>query len=380
VNLARAYNDVAASQGSPGRWEDLTPLQREAVERLLAAIEGGEHDPQVIAQAAIRHLVDQYGLDYDEGAAESYTALAAGLLRARWDLPSSPWADALPTTFPDEPQPGAWLLPEDEYHADPLRRVGWSANASTLKGMTEPGGSPAMAKYEREHPPQKDAWDIGTVTHCLTLGTGPEIVEVRYKSWQYKEAKGEREAARERGAVALLTKDLQACEEMAAAVRSHPLAGGLLRVPGASEVTLVWRERIPGTDREVWGRCMVDRHPDPAVVAIAGDLKSADGPLTKAWLEKRSWDLGYWKAAEWYGRGFRAVHGVELEAFWLLFVRSKPPHLVHVVELDQDLLARGREANDLALQAWDRCQRTGDWPGPGQDDEPTLIGAPRWAR
>ena len=127
-------------------------------------------------------------------------------------------------------------------------------------------------------------------------------------------------------------------------------------------------------------RQRLDRHPDPAVVQIVGDLKTATGDLDAEGLQKKAWDLGYHQAAEWYGRGYRAVHGVDLAAFWLLFVRKEPPYLVHVVELDADLIARGRAANDEALQVWDECTRTGVWPGPGRDDEPTLIGAPRWAR
>lgn len=380
MNVAAVYNQVAQQAGSPGRWEDLTPLQRESVEAMVAAVGGGEHDAGRVAQAAVRHMVDQYGLDYDEGAAESYRVLAEGLLAARWGLPSSPWADSLPTTSPtDDPQPGAYLLPEDDYHRDPLRGHGWSANASTLRRILAPG-CPALVKYEREHPKRKDCWDAGTVTHMLTLGTGPEVVEVRYKSWQYKDAKLEREAARERGAVALLSKDLAACEAMAAAVREHPLAGGILRVPGASEVTLVWRERIPGTDRWVWGRGMVDRHPDPGIAAVLDDVKTATGDLDRESLLKKSWDLGYHRAAEWYGRGYLAVHGVPLDSFWFSFVRKEPPHLVHVLELDAELLDIAREQNDLALAKWDHCMRNDDWPGPGQDDEPTLIGAPRWVR
>lgn len=378
MNLARAYNDVAVGQGSPGRWEDLTPLQREAIQVMAGVVEAGEHDPDAIAQVVIRHMVDRYSLERDEGAAETYTLLAQGLLRARWDLPSSPWADALPTVLPDVPAPGAYLLPEDVYHADPLRGHGQSANASTLRRITAPG-CPEIVRWEQDHPQERDAWDVGTVTHTMVLGTGPEIVEVAYRSWQYKDAKLEREAARERGAVALLTRDLAACEAMAAAVRRHRLAGGLLRVPGASEVTLIWRERVPGTDREVWARGMVDRHPDPSTVTVLGDLKTTTGDLDVEGLRRKAWDLGYHQSAAWYGRGYAAVHGVSLESFWLIFVRKDPPYLVHVVELDADFMARGRQANDEALAMWDQCQRTGVWPGPGRDDEPTLIGPPRWA-
>ena len=379
MNLGAVYNQVAIQEGSPGRWEDVTPLVREAVEVMAAQVEAGEPSATVVAEAAITHLTGTYGLSRDACVAETYQLLAQGLIAARWGLPSSPWADALPTVFPADPQPGAWLLPEDAYHADPLRAHGRSANASTLRRITPPG-CPALVQWEREYPPVRDCWDLGTVAHALTLGVGSEIVEVHHDSWRAKDAKAEREWARERGAVALLTKDLAACRAMADAVRAHPLAGGLLRVPGGSEVTLIWREPVPGTYREVWARAMVDRHPDPSVVQVLGDLKTAAGDLDTEGLQRKAWDLRYWQAAEWYGRGYRAVHGVELSAFWLLFVRKEAPHLVHVVELDADLMARGREANDEALQVWDQCQRTGVWPGPGCDDEPTLIGAPRWAR
>lgn len=378
MNLAAVYNDAATAAGSPGRFEQLTPLQREAFEVMAAAVEGGADDAGPVALAAVRHLMDTYDLEFVEGAAETYLPLAEALIRAH-AAPASAWADGLPTVFPAEPAPGAYRLPADAYHADPLREHGWSANASTLRRIVPPG-CPALVQWDREHPQQRDAWDLGTVTHTMTLGTGSEIVEVEHKDWRTNDAKASREIARERGAVALLTKDLDACRAMTDAVRRHPLAGGLLRVPGASEVTLIWREPLPGTDRVVWGRCMVDRHPDPAIVQVVGDLKTAAGDLDTESLQRKAWDLGYHQAAEWYGRGYRAVHGVDLGAFWLMFVRKEPPHLVHVVELDADLLSRAREANDRALQIWDECQQSGFWPGPGMDDEPTLIGAPRWVR
>ena len=198
----------------------------------------------------VDRIAATYDLQVEPWAAETYVPVARGLLDAHRQAPSA-WADGLPTTFPDDPAPGVYLLPADVYHADPLRAHGWSANASTLRRILPPG-CPELVQWERAHPEQRDAWDLGTVTHTMTLGTGSEIVEVAYRSWQYKDAKLERDAARERGAVALLTKDLAACRAMAAAVRGNRLAGGLLQVPGASEVTLVWRERVPGTDREVW--------------------------------------------------------------------------------------------------------------------------------
>lgn len=378
MNIAAVYDQVAVSAGSPGRWADLTPLAREAVETMAAAVVTGATDPAVVADAAVRHLAETYHLDVGEGAAETYLLVAAALVEAA-AVPPSVWADSLPTVVLAEPVPGAYLLPEDAYHADPLRGHGRSVNASTLRRI-QPPGCPALVAWERDHPVHRDAYDLGTVTHRLTLGSGPEVIELPYKSWQLKAAKQERDAARERGAVALLARDYQAAREMASAVRTHPLAGGLLRVPGASEVTLIWREPVPGTDREVWARCMIDRHPDPTIINVTGDLKTSSTDLDADSLIRKSWDYSYHQAVEWYGRGYQSVHGVPLEGFWLLFVRTTPPHLVHVVQLDVDLLAMARAANDRALQVWDDCQQSGHWPGPGDDIEPTLLTAPRWAR
>lgn len=383
MNIGAIYNQAAAPAGSPGRWEQATPLQREAVEVMAARAVIGAPTVEEVAQAAIDHLTATYGLVAEPGAAETYLPVARALVEAA-RVPASAWADRLPTVFPGPddggPQSGAWLLPEDAYHADPLRQHGQrSVNASTLRRILAPG-SPALVRYAADHPETRDAWDLGTVTHALTLGTGSEIVEVAHDSWRSQAAKGERDAARDRGAVALLSKDLRAAAAMAAAVRVHPLAGGVLRAPGASEVTLVWREPVPGTDRQVWARAMVDRLTDPAVAAVAADLKTATGDLDAEALTRKSWDLGYHQATEWYSRGVRAVLGVEVAVFLFLYVRKTPPHLVHVVELDADLLTRARAQNDAALAAWDECVRTDRWPGPGQDTEPTLIGAPRWAR
>ena len=122
--------------------------------------------------------------------------------------------------------PGVYDLPEAQYHADPLRHLGGSLSSTTAKRLLAPS-CPALARYKADHPEHKDAYDLGSATHALTLGTGCPIVEVDASTWGGKAAKEAREQARAVGAVALLSKELATARAMADAVRADPRAHGL---------------------------------------------------------------------------------------------------------------------------------------------------------
>ncbi len=278
--------------------------------------------------------------------------------------------------MPDPLAPGVYPLPELEYHKDPQRDDGGSASSTTLRHILAPG-SPAQVKYDAEHPKRKDAWDLGSVAHRLILGSGCDIVEVEADSWRTKDAREAREAVRAAGGVALLSEDLRAAEAMAEAVHAHPLAHALLTLQGAPEQTLIWREPTIGGD--VWGRAMLDWWGDPtAGDPISDDVKTTDKGLDDDSIEKTIWQYGYHCQEDWYRRGYHAVHGVWPQ-FMFIFVQASPPHLVRVIEIDDELRRIARETNDRALSVWAECTRSGIWPAPGADD-PTLIGPPAWVR
>ena len=283
-------------------------------------------------------------------------------------------------------EPGVYDIPEADYHRDPLRHLGGSASASTLRKMLPPS-CPALARYAATHPEYKDAFDLGSVTHGLTLGRGCRIIEVPADSWQSGAAKGAREVARAQGAVALLSKDLAAARAMRDAVHADPVAHAVLTLPGAPERVLVWQEG------DVWARAMLDRWPDPTPrhcdecgvehtpgqcfgVPLIGDLKTTSKGLDDDSLRKTIYNYGYHQQADWYERGYRTVHGVPAD-FAFVFVTDTPPHLTRVVQLDDEFRRLGREANDRALALWAACQASGHWPGYGEDI--ALIGPPRWA-
>lgn len=279
-------------------------------------------------------------------------------------------------------EPGRYDIPEADYHRDPLRHLGGSLSSTTARKLLPPS-CPALARYAADHPEYKDAWDLGSVTHRLVLGAGCPIVEVPAKDWTAAGGAGKKakEEARARGAVALLSKDLERARAMRDAVHADPLAHAILTMSGAPEQTLAWEEPDDG-DGPVWCRAMLDRWPDPSAVLggipIIGDLKTCDS-VSDEHLQKSVWNFGYHQQQEFYQRGYRAVHGRDAD-FVFVFVQADPPHLVRVVQLDEQLLRIARERNDDAIDVWRTCRERGEWPAYPPIGDIALIGPPRWAR
>lgn len=274
-------------------------------------------------------------------------------------------------------EPGAYTIPEQAYHADPLRHLGGSLSSTTARKLLAPS-CPALARHAVEHPVHKDYFDLGTVTHRLILGAGCEVREVPAENWTTAGKAGRefREQARADGAVALLTKDLARAREMRDAVHKDPLAHALLTVAGAPERTLVWQEDVAGVP--VWCRAMFDRWADPTGGApVSADLKKTAKGLDDRSLSRTVWDLGYAQQEEWYRRGYRAVHGVETD-FAFIFVQDTAPYLTRVFPLDEEYRAIARARNDEALRVWVECRESGVWPGYPSTFDP--IGPPPWAR
>jgi hypothetical protein len=270
-------------------------------------------------------------------------------------------------------QPGVYNLAEAEYHRDPMRHAGGSLSSTVARKLLPPS-VPALARHAMDHPEHKDAYDLGSVTHRLTLGSGCPIVEVPADTWSTKAAKEAREAARAEGAVALLSKDLARAYAMRDAVHADPTAHALLTFPGAPEQTLIWRAAP-----DVWGRAMLDRWPDPDASPagpIVVDLKTTEKGLDDASLSKTVWEYGYHQQEDWYRRGYHAVHGVWPD-YMFIFVHTKPPHLVRVIPLGDEFRADARARNDEALTIWRDCTSTGVWPAYANTLDP--IAPPRWA-
>jgi PDDEXK-like domain of unknown function (DUF3799) len=271
-------------------------------------------------------------------------------------------------------------LPHDLYLAHP------ALSASGAKTLVRPGG-PARYKHDRDHgQAPRRAFDVGHAVHAAVLGVDPGTDVVLctpktgdpYPAEDYKSASARehRDAIRAAGRIPVLASDLTLAENMAAALRAHPIAARLLHPDtGRAELSLFWHDPEHGVDRR--GRVDWLRHPDPSGRLILVDYKtcaSADPAALRAAVVR----FGYHQQAAWY-RDLVVGLGLAASApFVFVFQEKEPPYLPHVVELDEGLLRMGAERNALALSIFRDCTERGVWPG-YSDASITLLTAPTWA-
>lgn len=265
-------------------------------------------------------------------------------------------------------------MPEATYHGDPV--PGGSLSASGAKQLLPPS-CPARYQYDRLHPKPKAAFDYGTAAHKLVLGTGPEIVIVDAPDWRTKKAQQARDEAHERSAVPLLISAFGEVEQMAAALRAHPVASALLDTArGKPEQSLFWEDERAG----IWRRARLDWLPDPRPDAriVIPDYKTAVSADPDA-FRRAAANYRYHMQAAQYIDGVRAL-GLDDDPAFLFIVQEKAaPYLVHVIGLEDEAIEAGRARNAEAAEIWRDCTGAGYWPG-YSDLDITYISLPPWAQ
>jgi hypothetical protein len=256
-------------------------------------------------------------------------------------------------------------MSDQDYHAH-------EALSSSGARLLLPPSCPARYRWERDHPPEpKREYDLGHGAHKLVLGTGPELVTVEADDWRTKAAKEAAAEARSRGAVPLLTAQMQQITAMAEALRRDPLASALIDLDrGVAEQSLFWRDERFGIQRRArpdWDGTL--RSGRPALV----DYKST--ACAERWaFAKSAYNFGYFEQSDWY----LAAPMVDPEAAFLFVAQeTRPPYLVAVYQSTAAALRYGRARTDQACETFAECQATDTWPGHSADVE--LISLPPWA-
>jgi PDDEXK-like uncharacterized protein DUF3799 len=263
-------------------------------------------------------------------------------------------------------------LSAEAYHADRT-----SISSSGLRALLAPG-CPAQFKYDRDHPqPPKKEFDLGHAAHLYVLGEGPELEVIDFPDWRKKDAQIQRDEAYLAGKVPLLTKDHDEVQQMAAAIRQHPVAGPLFTPDGGvAEQSIYW------TDSRTAVRCrcrpdwMPHRQENGRLVVV--DYKTAKA-VDDAALQRAVYERGYHAQAAFYLDGVKAagLAGDQEPAFIFVFQSKTAPYLVHLVELDFPALTLGAARNERALRTYAECERTGIWPG--FNDRITYLPLPPYA-
>lgn len=245
-------------------------------------------------------------------------------------------------------------LPHTEY----LSTEGWVSSSQLKRHLPEwykPfTGSPSA--------------DLGSILHARFTGDETPVTVVEAATWTGVAAKETRAQVTAAGGYSILTGDLTAVDGMEKALRAHSEAASLL-----VDASGGWEVSVFADVEGVPSKARFDRLLDSG---IGVDLKTTKAGPGEYALTRAVLDYGYdlqWRHYE----AVAAAAGIQLEAFYFVFVQNVPPHHVTVVELDEAFAARGEALRDLALSRYLHPQMTDPYPGAtGRLN----LSLPRWAQ
>lgn len=249
-------------------------------------------------------------------------------------------------------------LDEQLYHSD-ARSLSSTGAKTILK-------SPALFRYQQDHPEHKDAYDVGTAFHTKTLGVGPEIAVWDGPSFYSKAGREFQATARAEGKTPITAADDAHTTGMAQVVHNSAVAAPWLA--GDPEVSAFAPDALTGVMRR--GRF------DVLGDTFLGDLKSTKDASPEAFAKSAA-QFRYHQQAAWY-LDIASALGHPALGMAFIVVEKTPPYFLSVIELDEEALDLGRILNSRALDVYARCVETGEWPGYTPGGYAT-VSLPRWA-
>jgi hypothetical protein len=256
-------------------------------------------------------------------------------------------------------------LSDDEYHAD---RSSLSFSGAKL---LLPPSCPAKFREHMDNPPKpKPAYTFGHAAHRLVLGKGAEIVEVDAPDWRGRAAQEIRATACN-GIAPMLTHELEKARAMAKAVLEHETAGPFF-AQGDAEMSLYAED--PATGIMLRGRTDWLTTIDGQLWIV--DFKTSD-TADPVEFGRKGAKFMYHSQHAWYEDLVRMVGLHPIPRFVDIVCEKNPPHVVTVVQYDDEAVAKGRELNRRAINLYAECVRTNTWPDYGPGIHP--ISLPMWA-
>ena len=247
----------------------------------------------------------------------------------------------------------------DEYLADPCATP--SLSASTAKTLVLRSPAHAWAEHPRlggERPEPTVEMDRGTLIHTLLLGDGPELEVVEADSWRTKAAREAREAARERGALPVLTEKLNEAQATVEVLRDRLADFGIV-LDGESEVPIEFTERAP--NGLVTCRAMLDHVKlDEGVIYDVKTISAADVRTCSNQAVRLGYDIqhaAYTSALLSLDAGLAGRTD-----FVFLFMETDPPYSVTPLRPDGALKDLGESRWLRAVELWHTCLTNDTWP------------------
>lgn len=258
-------------------------------------------------------------------------------------------------------------LPAADYHAIEAMSAGmaWTMDAECpLKAWLNSPWNAGRVAETAAH------FDVGTASHLAVLEPhlfDDRVVAHEFATYQTKEARAIRDAAYEVGKTPLKPEEYKAVINVQEALQRHKLAASLF-TEGNAEVSLQWE----------WNGVPCKARPDYLSLnnKYILDLKTANTANPRALGRKAALE-GWHLRACWYMGGCKAVTGTLPERYIFVVVESKPPHIVELVELDDNALTYGEQILMRSVRLFNECMEKKHWPGYG-DGSVAKLKLPTW--
>ena len=211
-----------------------------------------------------------------------------------------------------------------------------------------------------------DAMLLGTAVHAMVLGTRPGAKPLEVYAGRRAGKEWESFQAEHEGAEILTAKEWNLAEDIAAAVKSDPVA--IERLTGARfEVALEWEDG--GIKCSTSGIDIV------TFDGALGDLKTTTTVQPEAWT-RQAFKMLYPQQLAWYRRGAMA-NGIDCSrGLFLLGVETRAPFEVVVLDLTEAMIDLADRTVSLWLEKLRVYRESNQWPGYAQSAVPFDV--PGW--
>ena len=261
-------------------------------------------------------------------------------------------------------KPGVYKINEHEYHENPEFDA---IHSSDFKNMEK---SMQHFLWYRQHPPEKDVFNVGRLFHFLVLEPEKFFEQVAVFDGTRRGKKWDAFQEENQNKIIIKPNDFELIKAMAEAVNQHPVASAIVNHKGAAiEESIFWYDPATGE------KCKC--RPDIRVTSekLIADLKGVVSARPSA-FSKACADYGYQFQAPFYLDG--ATNAIsEHDTFLFIVCEKQPPHGVAVYQANYEFIETGRIKYQELLMQYSQCKIENKWPGyPVEIQE---IGLPKWA-
>lgn len=256
-------------------------------------------------------------------------------------------------------EPGVYSIPLEQYVNDPAPAP--SMNAGAAHTLLTKSPAHAWAEHPRLNE-NRDAdnssrLDLGTIAHALLLeDDSSRVVVIEAEDWRKKEAKEQRDKARQEGKLPILSQDYFGVQAMMVQARA---------AIAKSEFAQDFREAIP-EQTLLWqyGGVWCRSRPDKASWdwRILFDYKTVAGSAHPQAFQRTIPQQGYDIQAELGMIGVETLGLTQNPTFVFIVQEIDPPYAVSFVSLSPAWQELAHQKVKRAAAIWEGCLRTNHWP------------------